>query len=153
MEMDTTRLGDVTVTGSRELIFEHGIPGFEDLRRFDLLDLEIDLPIKLLQSADNRDISLLVGNPFHFYPHYEWELAESVQQELGITDAAELEIWSVIILPANASAATINLQAPIVVNQKTGAAKQIILHNSIYSHRHPLLEEKSVEKTSQGQVE
>lgn len=152
MQMETNRLGSINVIGSRELSFEQGLPGFEEYRDFVLLDLEIDLPIKLLQTASDPDISLLVGNPFHFYPDYEWELPSSVQQELQITEKTPVEIWSVIILPANAADATINLIAPIVVNGDKGIGKQIILHNSPYNNRHPLIA-KTEGQPSQGQVD
>ncbi|MFB9327053.1 flagellar assembly protein FliW [Paenibacillus aurantiacus] len=139
MQVAAKRLGNVKVTGSRELAFDQGLPGFEDHLRFALLDLEIDLPIKLLQSLSDPDISLLVGDPFYFYPDYEWELPEHIQQELHISDVSDVEIWSVIILPAVASESTINLLAPIIMNRTKLSARQIILHGSSYSNRHPLM--------------
>ncbi|TYP75725.1 flagellar assembly protein FliW [Paenibacillus methanolicus] len=144
--MESTRLGDIKVTGSEKVVFNQGLPGFEELRNFAILDLEIELPIKLLQSEEESSLSLLIGNPFHFYPEYEWDMPEHAQQELRIEQPEDVEVWSVIILPANAAEATINLLAPIVMNKKTREAKQIILHNSAYSNRHPLLKAPSHEE-------
>jgi flagellar assembly factor FliW len=134
------QIGDVKVLRSQEIQFEQGLPGFEQYHQFTLLELELDLPIpvRLLKSLYNEHISLLVVNPFHFYPNYEWDLPDHVQQELRITTPEDMEVWSVIILPTRATDATINLLAPIIINPQHQIGRQLILHNSGYSNRHPL---------------
>ncbi|MBB3110493.1 flagellar assembly factor FliW [Paenibacillus phyllosphaerae] len=139
MQVEVKRLGNVKVTGSQQIVFEQGLPGFEQQKEFTLLELEIDLPVKLLQSVEMPEITLLVGDPFRFYPDYDWELTEHAQLELCITDSSQVEVLSVIILPSNAAEATINLLAPIVINKEKQIAKQLILHNTPYSNRHPLI--------------
>ena len=42
-------------------------------------------------------------------------------------------------IPENPSEATINLMAPIVINERERCGKQVILHESQYSVKHPLL--------------
>jgi len=94
--------------------------------------------MKLMRSVGEQEVSLLVASPFIFYPEYEWELAESAKQELGIANEKEVEVWSIITIPDNPAAATINLLAPIVLNRTTKLGKQLILHDQPYSSRAPL---------------
>jgi flagellar assembly factor FliW len=118
--------------------FEQGIPGFEHIHQFVLSGLEQDLPIKLMQAVDDQEISLLIVNPFFFYPEYEWELSESAKQELQIQSEKDVEIWSILTIPSEPSEATINLMAPLVLNPNQKTGKQLILHDSTYSSRAPL---------------
>jgi flagellar assembly factor FliW len=133
--------------------FEQGMPGFEDLRAFRLLDMEQGVPFKLLQSVEQADISLVVGDPFFFYPEYEWELPDSVKEELGLKSETEVEVWSVITVSSDVSKASINLLAPLVINRVNKIGKQHILHDSTYGPRHPLLRpttETTVSKEGEG---
>jgi flagellar assembly factor FliW len=46
----------------------------------------------------------------------------------------------VATIPENPNEATLNLMAPIVINDKDRCGKQVILHESRYSVKHPLLD-------------
>lgn len=118
--------------------FEQGIPGFEHLRQFVFSELDEGLPMKVMTSLDDHEISLIVVSPFFFYPEYEWELSESAKQELQIQREEDVEIWSVLTVPEELTQATINLMAPLVLNQNKKIGKQLILHDSLYSSRAPL---------------
>ena len=78
MRLETSWLGGVESPKEAVFQFEHGLPGFEHLRQFALIDMESELDIQLLQSLEHKDISFLVGSPFQFYPGYEFELPEPV---------------------------------------------------------------------------
>lgn len=118
--------------------FAQGIPGFEQIREFEFLDIGQELPMKLMRTVENEKISLFVASPFLFYPEYEWNLPDSVKQELGILSEADVEIWSVITIVDDPATATINLLAPIVLNVNKRLGKQLILHEQAYSARAPL---------------
>ncbi|WP_364151662.1 flagellar assembly protein FliW [Paenibacillus sp. LPE1-1-1.1] len=120
------------------IFFEQGIPGFEHIHQFMISDLEAELPIKLMQAVDDQEVSLLIVSPFFFYPEYEWELSESAKQELQIQSEQDVEIWSILTIPAEPTEATINLMAPLVMNPNQKTGKQLILHDSNYSSRAPL---------------
>ncbi len=64
--------------------FENGIPGFEHLHQFAFSEIEGELPMKLMKSVEDEEISLLIVSPFFIYPEYEWELPDSSKQELFI---------------------------------------------------------------------
>ncbi|WP_235560980.1 flagellar assembly protein FliW [Bacillus sp. FJAT-28004] len=118
--------------------FEQGIPGFEHLNQFLFEEFGDVLPMKLMKATEEKSISMLVASPFLFYPEYEWQLPEIIKQELSIKNEEEVEIWSVITVSTDFANATINLLAPIVLNNRTKLGKQLILHDSTYSSRAPL---------------
>lgn len=118
--------------------FAQGIPGFEQFREFEFVELGNELPMKLMRPVEDLDITLFIASPFLFYPDYEWDLSDFVKQELDILNEEDIEIWSVITVPEDPTAATINLLAPIVLNVNTKTGKQLILHDQSYSSRAPL---------------
>ncbi|MGO4110620.1 flagellar assembly protein FliW [Paenibacillus sp. YAF4_2] len=118
--------------------FDNGIPGFEHLRQFVLSEIEGELPIRLMQSAEDENITFVIASPFFFYTDYEWDLPESVMQELELTEEKDIEIWSVITLKTDPAKSTINLLAPIVLNTATNRGKQYIIHDHAFSSRTPL---------------
>lgn len=118
--------------------FVQGIPGFEHLHEFVFQSVEGEHLIKIMASAEEPDVSFPVVSPFAIYPDYEWTLPDSAQEELKIAGKHEVEIWSIVTIPADQSHATVNLLAPLVVNPVKLLGKQLILHDSSYSSRAPL---------------
>ena len=95
--------------------------------------------MQLMKSIEDEEVSLLVANPFYFYPEYEWVLSDTVKQELQIESEQDVEVWTIITVPVAPSKATINLLAPLVLNPNNQAGKQVILHDSEYTTRSPLI--------------
>ncbi|WP_435167115.1 flagellar assembly protein FliW [Paenibacillus glycanilyticus] len=118
--------------------FDNGIPGFEHLQQFVLSEVEGEMPVRLMQSVEDENITLLIASPFFFYNDYEWDLPDSVVQELKLDDEKDVEVWSVVTLNKDPNKSTINLLAPIVLNKTTKRGKQHIIHDHAYSSRAPL---------------
>ncbi|TCM97268.1 flagellar assembly factor FliW [Paenibacillus sp. BK033] len=118
--------------------FDNGIPGFEHLQQFVLSEVEGEMPVRLMQSVEDENIAFLIASPFYFYKDYEWDLPDSVMQELKLDDEKDVEVWSVITLNKEPNKSTINLLAPIVLNKTTKRGKQHIIHDHAYSSRAPL---------------
>ncbi|GLX70888.1 flagellar assembly protein FliW [Paenibacillus glycanilyticus] len=118
--------------------FDNGIPGFEHLRQFVLSEVDGGMPVRLMQSVEDENITFLIASPFYFYKDYEWDLPDSVVQELKLRGEQDVEIWSVITLNKDSNKSTINLLAPIVLNTATNTGKQHIIHDNVYSSRAPL---------------
>ncbi|WP_201002383.1 flagellar assembly protein FliW [Paenibacillus glycanilyticus] len=118
--------------------FDNGIPGFEHLQQFVLSEVEGEMPVRLMQSVEDENIAFLIASPFFFYNDYEWDLPDSVVQELKLDDEKDVEVWSVVTLNKDPNKSTINLLAPIVLNKRTKRGKQHIIHDHAYSSRAPL---------------
>ncbi|RXZ83483.1 flagellar assembly protein FliW [Paenibacillaceae bacterium] len=139
MKVDTIAWGSFEITEDQITVFEQGLPGFETLRKFTIIPINDELPFLIMQSLEQREISFLVAEPFLFYPDYEWDLPEAVQQELQIKGESDVAVFAIITTSHEAAASTINLLAPIVLNRSGRLGKQHILHDSQYTSRHPLL--------------
>ena len=136
--VESRSLGTIEVQEDQLIRFEQGMPGFEELRQFVLVEMEGDMPLYLMQSVELAEVSFLVGDPFHFYPDYEWDLPLSLQQELKLNSQSDLYTLAMITIPSEVSHSTINLMAPLLINRTEGLGKQYILQGKDYLPRQPL---------------
>lgn len=147
MIVETVHSGQIDVGESDIVRFERGLPGFENLKQFVLIKLEEGLPYVWLQSLENTDIAMLLANPFVFYPEYDWRLSELAQQELQLSDVAQLEVWSIVTLASDFKDSSINLLAPVLINRNERIGIQHILHDNHYQTKHPLIRAEHVTAT------
>ena len=136
-------LGNLDVEEVLIYTFEHGIPGFEHLKRYVIVQPDPELPFSYLQSIDDDEVTLLLTNPFLFYGNYDFELNEQIQEELQIEDPSDIAVWSVVSTGSPSEGATLNLLAPIIISAKKMLGRQVILHNTSYRTKHPLIQEKN----------
>lgn len=129
--------------------FREGLPGFEDKHQFMLEFLEEGSPLCQLQSVEEDELSFILADPFVFYPSYEFQLPERAMAELEIQSPADIMVLVVANVREELAAATVNLVAPIVIHMESGQAKQVILTNTEYLTRHPLLVD-TVEQKGDG---
>ncbi len=143
VEVATERFGAMRVPASAVLRMVSPVFGFPRSRRYCVLPVPEDeepSPFRWLQSLDQPELAFVVINPFEFFPEYDIELPTPDQRELEIETAEECAILAIVTIPQdNPQGLTANLVAPLVVNSRTGAARQIVLYESGYLTRHPLL--------------
>ena len=139
MLIHTVNFGDLEIPEDKIITFKEGLPGFPQIHRFAILELEELKPFQYLQALDDPPISLFVINPFIVDASYEFRLTDADMEDVSSTDSKELAVYAVATIPEDPSAATINLMAPIVINDKERCGKQVILHESKYLVKHPLL--------------
>ncbi|MBM7623033.1 flagellar assembly protein FliW [Sporohalobacter salinus] len=125
MKLETTRFGKLTVDSEEIIKFEKGLAGFEDIREYVLLTSEP--PFLWLQAANNPELAFVVTDPWNFYADYEFELKSSIQDKLQITAKDEVLTLSMVVIPEEAEQISINLKAPIIINEKKKIAQQVIL--------------------------
>ncbi len=134
----TAAFGAIEVPEEKILCFDEGVPGFPQLRRFAMLEFEDVKPFSYLQSLDDPPIALLVVNPFLIHPSYRFELGETDARSLQAQKLDDVSVFVVATIPENTSDATINLMAPVLINEKSRRGRQVILLDSHYAVRHPL---------------
>ena len=142
MRIHTINFGDLEIADDTIIRFEDGLPGFQQLRRFVILEMDDIKPFHYLQALPDDDtppIALYLINPFLVDPIYEFRLTDSDMEAIKSTNSAELTVYAVATIPADPREATLNLMAPIVINERDRRGRQVILHDSKYSVRHPLL--------------
>ncbi|WP_026888247.1 flagellar assembly protein FliW [Clostridium beijerinckii] len=131
--------GEMQYEENNIISFNKGIPGLDELKKFILLDLEEYEPFKLLQSLEDEEISLIVTSPYEFFEEYEIKLSEETIKNLEIKSPGQVMILTTVTLNSDVKKITTNLQGPIVINTSTNFGEQIILDNSKYKVKSPLL--------------
>lgn len=128
MKIKTDFVGDVEFEEKDVVHFERGLYGFEELQRFLLIDHpDPQMPYTWLQSIDDESLFFIVTNPFFFVDDYDFELTENVVNRLEIEGLDDLLIFAMVVIPDEVQETTINLQSPIIMNQRTRKAEQVIL--------------------------
>ncbi|WP_254848760.1 flagellar assembly protein FliW [Paenibacillus odorifer] len=139
--IETLSWGTLEVNEDQLFHFSKGIPGFDEETDFVLITMK-DTSFWYLQSVREKGLSFLLGDPFLFYPSYEFELPDADAEELEIQSS--LLIRCIITLKDQIQLSTINLLGPIVLNPDANTGKQIVLHSASYHTKHPLLQEKLI---------
>ena len=150
MIISTLQLGDITVEEKDIIIFPQGLPGFEELKQYIIVQSGEEEPFAYLQSIDDKELSFVITNPFLFFSDYEFQLSEGVQDELEINNEQEVAVWTIVTVSTNIENITANLLAPVVVNVKKRVGRQIILHNSLYKTKHSLIEQNRASDSQMG---
>jgi flagellar assembly factor FliW len=123
--------------------FLHGLPAFEDEKRFLLIEAPNGGPLIFLQSMKQASLCF-VAFPIRIVDQgYEPAIALEDLEELGLDVTrqpdlgAEVLVLALLSLDAKAMP-TANLMAPVVFNLKTRGGLQAIRRDFRYSHQYPL---------------
>ncbi len=135
----TLSFGEIEIPENRILSFGEGLPGFPTHHRFVILSFDDVKPFEYLQAIDEPPVAFLVINPFLVLPGYRMNLSDPDLADLAVAGPAELTVYAVANVPEDASKATVNLFAPIVVNERNRKGRQFFLHDSGYSVKYSLL--------------
>jgi len=129
--MSVATVGDTETTTLPVIDFVAPMPGFPEDRRFVLVRLDDVGVLYSLTSVDSAALRFLVVPPGQFFPDYEAEIDEETLATLGAGDAADLLVLLVITAgEEGAEDATANLMAPIVLDQRSRRAVQLVLNRS-----------------------
>ncbi|MFY4775077.1 flagellar assembly protein FliW [Metabacillus sp. RGM 3146] len=130
--------GEIEINEEQILHFESGIPGFLEEKQFVILPLKEDSPFLILQSVATSELAFVVTSPFIFFKDYEFNLDDSTADKLKLEKPEDVQVMVILTLQDKFEDSTANLQAPIVVNEKTNLAKQVILNDPAYKTKHKL---------------
>ncbi len=138
MEILSPVHGKITYDEDEIIIFEKSIPGFNDVKRFILKEIE-GSSFKLLQSIDDVTVGFVVISPFQVEEDYEINLSEEVIKTLEIKEATDVLLYSLVTLNSKVEKITVNLKAPVVINVNNKKAEQFIIDKAKYKIKHPLM--------------
>jgi flagellar assembly factor FliW len=141
MQINTVRFGPIEIDESKLIIFDEGIPGLDEYKRYALLQFEESYPIIWLQSVDEGAICLPVLDTFVVIKDYVFDIEDADVKALELKGPEDLHIVSVLVIPEEIKGMTANLAAPIIINTVIGKAKQIVLSGSNYNVRTPIFAE------------
>ncbi len=120
-----------------------GLLGFEDLRKFVIVDPGDDTFIQWFQSLDKPEIAFPILEPKIFRPDYVVKLSASELRALTLesVNTRTALVYSIITIPSDPKQMTANLKAPLVVNPKQQLGRQVILQENEYSVSYAMYKE------------
>jgi carbon storage regulator len=118
------------------ITFPQGIPGLGAHTEFTLYD--VDETSRLLVAKDDTTLRLLVTDPTRIDPEYP--VARALARYPFPTE--EIAVAAVVTRPADGSASTVNLAAPLLIGMTSRKAVQVILDDGRLSLRAPLVPTK-----------
>jgi flagellar assembly factor FliW len=136
--INTTRFGRVQVGNEDLIAFPEGILGFNDLKKFILLDDPNDDIFAWLQSCEAGDVAFPILEPELFSSEYNVVLTKSDLEALKLTADKKPRFFSIITIPDDPTQMTANLKAPIVVNVDLRLARQCVLQDNQLAIREPI---------------
>ncbi|KYO64115.1 flagellar assembly protein FliW [Thermovenabulum gondwanense] len=138
MKINTKFFGEIEIEEEKIINFPNGIIGFEDLKRFVLIDHPGSDTIKWLQSVEEKDFALPVVDPLSFFPDYEPVINESDLKNLKLNSIEDGVVLCILTVPKNPESTTVNLKAPIVLNPLNRLGDQLIAENPDYQIKQPV---------------
>ncbi len=137
MKVVTQQFGEHDVTDEQIIYFPNGIIGFEDAKKFVIIDDEDSEPFRWLISLDKKEFGFPVLDPSIVIDNYEEEFPPRLAKQLK-NGGSLLGVFCVVTLKGEAGNITINLKGPIVVDYENREGKQIILTADELPVSHPL---------------
>jgi len=118
--------------------FEYGIPGFEELKQFTIVDVEDYNPFLLLHSVEDHKIAMIVLNAGILDLEEDLKIPENKLKELNNGDESEVGIFLILKVIEEDKKLTANTKAPVVINFQNRKGRQIILDNENLSMDYPI---------------
>lgn len=145
MILKTSKFGEVEVNEEYIFTFVEPIIGYDEYKRFALIDYNPESPFKWLQSLDNLALALPVTIPAYFGIPYEFTIPDEKEKILEASEAKDILSLNIANVPNGApQLTTVNLLAPIVINLANKKALQLVLNDSKFAIKHKLFEQKEV---------
>lgn len=139
MEVDTKYFGRITVTEADVFHFSNGLFGFEEEKQFLLLPFAGGAGNLLcFQSVKTAGLAFVAMNPFSLKDDYAPILQKAELQALGVQRSEDLCYYVLCVVRNPVSESTVNLKCPVVINEDTHQAAQVILESGDYEMRHLL---------------
>jgi flagellar assembly factor FliW len=139
---DTTPTDQAPSATALSLRLPEGLVGLPEYKDFELLYEPDQLPFIWLCFQGPAPLHFVVIEPGGIIPDYEIELFDEDAAFLGIKDSSDAMVLNIVtVRHGQHTTATVNLAGPVIVNRRTGIAKQCVLANyGRYSAQHPLVD-------------
>lgn len=130
VKVNTTRFGEFDVSKNDIITLKEGLLGFDKLKKFFVLDPGDQTLILWLQSVDDPATAFPIIEPKIFKPDYAVKLLPAELSSLDLESVNQASIYTILTIPKDITEMSANLKAPLVINNKTKVARQIVLQDS-----------------------
>ncbi|MDR0548362.1 MAG: flagellar assembly protein FliW [Deltaproteobacteria bacterium] len=139
IKIATDRFGDMEFSEESILRVLGGIIGFPELLDYVLIQRPNDAPFYWLQSINDPAMALVLLDPLVFKPDYRPILPAGLVAELKAHPDG-ISLFAIVTIPkGRPQDMTANLLGPLAICPQSHLARQLVLDERIYAHRHPIL--------------
>lgn len=128
------------VSSGVNIHFPHGIPGFEEVKDYELRSYKQFCPFLFMNAMNDADLGFVCTDIFFLRQDYEANISTQILEHLRCKNMENLALLSIVTVGQTAEETTANLLSPILINMEDRLGMQIILENSNYSIRYPIWE-------------
>ncbi len=132
MKARTRLFGEIDIAEDRIIVFENGMVGFPDMKRFTLIkdeDRQGSGGIMWFQSMDDTQFAMPVIVPNEIVPDYNPTVNDEYLTGLGELTEDNTYVLVTVKVPKNIEDMSINLRGPIIVNTDTLRAEQVVVED------------------------
>lgn len=147
MKINTTRFGTIDIKKEKVIRMPFGMLGFPDNKAFVVLQHQENSPFFWYQSVTDPGLAFVITNPFLFKHDYKVDLKDTLHEMSwnGNGNNEHLELYIVVNIPkGKPHEMTGNLIGPVLINNKVCEAVQVVLPDSPYTHKFPLLSDQKI---------
>jgi flagellar assembly factor FliW len=130
VKINTTRFGELEVDKKDIIVFKEGLLGFESLKKFFIVDPGDQTLILWFQSSEDPATAFPIIEPKIFQPEYVVKLLPAELASLDLESINDASVYTILTIPKVVTEMSANMKAPIVINNKTKIARQIVLQDS-----------------------
>ena len=134
-----TSRGIIKVKKDDIIHFPDGLLGFEEYTDFVILDITDCKPFKSMLSVREGGPDFVIVEPLLIFDDYTPLNSAGSIHGLELGEPVNLVILSIVTLSEKPEDITINLSAPVFLNQATKIAKQVALPDERYHTKVPVL--------------
>lgn len=145
MIVNSLRFGQLEVPKSKIISMVKPVLGFENLKKYFLLEVDEIRPFLWLQSVEEPAVAFLVVNPLFVMKDYRIEINSMEIADLEIKKVTTVETYVIVTLPDAPEELSANMQGPILINTENNLAKQLVLVNSDYRIKQLIFESLGIE--------
>ncbi|HTX18014.1 MAG TPA: flagellar assembly protein FliW [Bacteroidota bacterium] len=128
MKWKNHQFGEFEFDDDHVLTFPEGIIGFEECRRFVLVNDEDSRPFHWLVSVEEEGLSFPLIDPRLLIPEYA--------KEFGAKEDSTVLV--VATIREDVERSTVNLRSPVVISNVLRTGKQVIIDSDSFAMEYPL---------------
>ncbi len=125
--------------------FPEGIPGFDNMVDFVVVQVPDHAPFEWLVSVQNPHLRFVILNPLLFIEDYDPKISKEQLSILEVTKPGDLLVYVIVTLKEHLSDSTANCIGPVFINRQKKVGKQIVIDSDKYSVQEPIVREKSMQ--------
>ncbi len=131
MKLNTKNFGELTIDEKDIITFDVPLSGLPNSKKYVLISDDEDLLFYWLQSVDEPNLCLCLLDVFRVMPDYNPEVPEFKVMALGTGEINidDIKTYNIAVIPNDVKEMTVNLLAPIIINNKTNRGAQLITSN------------------------